>query len=99
MAPPQRIRWDRLSRIGLLVLLLGIAALYVGPALSFWDARGEAAERRAEVEQLQEENRRLRARRAQLRDPAALEREARRLGMVRPGERAFVVKGLPGGER
>jgi hypothetical protein len=31
-----------------------------------------------------------------LRDPRALEREARRLGMVRQGERAYVIEGLPG---
>ena len=30
-----------------------------------------------------------------LRDPGALEREARRLGMVRQGERPYVVQGLP----
>ena len=30
-----------------------------------------------------------------LRDPGALEREARSLGMVRQGERAYVIEGLP----
>ena len=35
--------------------------------------------------------RRLRA----LRDPGALEREARRLGMVRVGERSYVIENLP----
>jgi hypothetical protein len=29
--------------------------------------------------------------------PAALEREARRLGMVKAGERGYVVRGLPDG--
>lgn len=94
---PSRIRWDRLSRVALLAVLVGLLALYVGPARSFWTTRGEAAQKRAEVQQLQRENDRLRKRRNALRDPAALEREARRLGMVRPGERAYVVKGLPPG--
>ena len=35
---------------------------------------------------------RLKARRRELRDAAALEREARRLGMVKAGEKAFVVE-------
>ena len=31
----------------------------------------------------------------QLRDPGALEQEARKLGMVRQGERAYVIEDLP----
>ena len=91
------IRWDRVSRVALLVVLLGILALYVGPARSYWSTVREAKHRRAEVAQLKRENTRLRAKRAALRSASALEREARRLGMVRPGERAYVVKHLPKG--
>jgi cell division protein FtsB len=91
------IRWDRISRVALLVVLLGILALYVGPARSYWSTVQEAKHRRAEVASLKRANDRLRARRDALRNPASLEREARRLGMVRPGERAYVVKHLPKG--
>jgi cell division protein FtsB len=91
------IRWDRVSRVALLIVLLGILALYVGPARSYWSTVQEAKHRRAEVAALKRVNDRLRARRAALRNPAALEREARRLGMVRPGERPYVVKHLPKG--
>ena len=59
--------------------------------------RHQAAGARADVQRLERENKRLRARRTALRDPVALEREARRLGMVRPGEKPFVVSGLPKG--
>ena len=31
----------------------------------------------------------------ELRDPQAVEREARRLGMVRQGERAYVIENAP----
>jgi cell division protein FtsB len=93
----QRIRWDRISRMAILVVLVGVAALYVGPLASFWSARGEATTRRAQVEQLRKENRELRGKRAALVSGAALEVEARRLGMVRPGERPFVVENLPKG--
>ncbi len=94
---PSGIRWDRISRVGLLVVLVAIVGLYVGPARSYFATRGQAADKRAAVQQLERENARLKARAAALKDPAALEREARRLGMVRPGERAYVVKGLPRG--
>jgi cell division protein FtsB len=89
------IRWDRVGRIALLVVLVGIIGLYVGPARSYLGARQEAGQRSAAVAELKRENARLRARRAALRDPQALEREARRLGMVRPGERPYVIEHLP----
>jgi cell division protein FtsB len=91
------IRWDRVSRVALLIVLLGILALYIGPARSYWSTVQEAKHRRAEVAQLKRENAKLRAKRAALRSEASLEREARRLGMVRAGERPYVVKHLPKG--
>ena len=90
------IRWDRVGRVALLVVLFGVVALYIGPSVSFLQTWREAKARRGEVQQLQAENRRLRARRAALKDPRTLEREARRLGLVKPGERPFIVKNLPG---
>jgi cell division protein FtsB len=90
------IRWDRVGRVALLVVLLGVVALYIGPSISFFHTWREAKARRAEVQQLQAQNKRLRARRAALKDPRTLEREARRLGLVKPGERPFIVKNLPG---
>jgi cell division protein FtsB len=83
--------------VALLVVLLGILALYIGPARSYWSTLQEAKHRRAEVSALRRENARLRARRAALRNPSALERQARKLGMVRPGERSYVLKHLPKG--
>jgi cell division protein FtsB len=91
------IRWDRVSRVALLVVLLGMLFLYIGPARSYWSTVQEAKHRRADVARLKHENAKLRARRDALRNPGVLEREARRLGMVRPGERAYVVKHLPKG--
>jgi hypothetical protein len=37
----------------------------------------------------------LRKESRRLQNPQQVELEARRLGMARPGERAFVVRGLP----
>jgi cell division protein FtsB len=90
-----RIRWDRLSRVALLAVLVGVLALYVNPLRSYWSTLQESKARGAEAAALERENKRLTARKNELRDPRALEREARRLGMVRPGEKAFIVEGLP----
>ena len=91
------IRWDRVSRVALLVVLLVLVYLYAGPARSYWDTVSQAKQRRAEVATLKRENARLRARRDSLRSPSALEREARRLGMVKAGERPYVISNLPKG--
>jgi cell division protein FtsB len=90
-----RIRWDRLGRWALVVVLGFVLYLYVGPAATWVSTYHEAARKRADVAALKVENRQLRERRQELRDPAALEREARRLGMVKAGEKSYVVEGLP----
>ena len=92
---PSTVRWDRLGRVALLVVLFGVLLLYIGPARSYVQTWRESKAKAAELQRLQRENRALRARRDELRQPAALMREARRLGMVRQGERGFVVRGLP----
>ena len=89
------IRWDRVGRLMVLGLFAFVAILYVHPLLSIWSTRGEAAQRRADVVRLQAEHDRLARRVKALRSPGALEREARRLGMVRPGERSYVIENLP----
>jgi cell division protein FtsB len=91
------IRWDRVGRVALLVVLCGVVALYVGPSISFVQTWGQARVHRDEVRQLRHENQRLKARRAALLSRSTLEREARRLGLVKPGERPYVVQDLPGG--
>lgn len=89
------IRWDRLGRHALRLVFVGVVLLYVHPLLSIWSTRQDAQKRRAEVVRLADEQRVLRQRITALRGDKALEREARRLGMVRPGERAYVITGLP----
>jgi cell division protein FtsB len=90
-----RIRWDRLGRWALIAVFAFVIYLYVGPAATWISTYQEAKKKRAEVAALKAENRRLRERRRELRDPASLEREARRLGMVKAGEKSYVIEGLP----
>lgn len=91
------IRWDRVGRMVLLVVLLGITSLYIGPLQSYWSTRQQSVAKHHEVQQLRRENVRLKERRAALRTRGTLEKEARKLGMVRPGERPYSVGGLPKG--
>lgn len=96
-SPAGRVRWDRLGRVALLVVLLGVVLLYVGPARSWFSTWGTSKAKHAQVEQLRAEHARLEHAVHALHQPATLMRRAREMGMVKPGERAYVVRGLPGG--
>ena len=92
-ARPRRRR-TRLTARGtiLLVVVLGICFLSIPPARMFFEQRAELAELEREAAGLAAQNERLSDRAERLRDEAYLERLARQcLGMVRPGEVAFVV--------
>ena len=65
---------------------------YVPPLRAYRDARQEVESRRAEVAALKRKRRELAHRLAYARTDAFIEREARKLGLVRPGERLFIVK-------
>jgi cell division protein FtsB len=90
-----RIRWDRVGRWALICVFALIVYLYIGPARTWWATYGEAKRQRTAVAQLKAENQRLRAAKRDLQGADALEREARELGMVRAGEKAYVIEGLP----
>jgi cell division protein FtsB len=89
------IRWDRLGRVALLGTLLVILFSYASPARQWIKQSGTAGRQAQELSELNRENRGLKQRLRALRDPGALEREARRLGMVRAGERSYVIENLP----
>jgi len=86
------IRWDRLSRVALLVLLGAILLMYVSPAKHWWESSRTASAQNAELQHLEAENKRLQERSALLQDPDTLELEARKLGMTRSDERAYVIE-------
>jgi hypothetical protein len=91
------IRWDRVARVSLLLALLLVLLSYVGPAAKYWEAWHLNRKTRADVQSLRDDNARLRERARVLQRPQRIELEARRLGMARPGERVYVVRGLPDG--
>jgi cell division protein FtsB len=78
------------------VATLGAAVyLYYRPLASYVETRGDLVARRAEVEALRAARAQLEARLARSTSLDSIEREARRIGYVKPGERLFVVKGIP----
>jgi cell division protein FtsB len=72
-----------------------IVLSYASPARKWIKQSGTASHQAQELDELKEEKRKLDRRLRALRDPGALEREARRLGMVRVGERSYVIENLP----
>jgi cell division protein FtsB len=92
--PPARIRWDRLGRYALLAVLCAVLLAYISP-ISHWLRQSETAKHEeAQLAELQEENAELKNRIEDLKRPLALEREARKLGMIKEGERAYVIENL-----
>jgi cell division protein FtsB len=89
------IRWDRVARFSLLVVLVLILASYIGPAASYIKAFNFSNQTKSELTKLQEQNKALHKRYKQLHQPKQIELEARRIGMAKPGEKVYVVKGLP----
>jgi cell division protein FtsB len=76
----------------LAVVSLILLTLAVAPLRALVDGRNALSQLERQAEDLERQNTRLEARIEQLNDPTYLERLAREcLGMVRPGETAFVM--------
>ncbi len=71
-----------------------VALLYYRPLKSYLEMRSALESRVAEVRSLRTERRELARRLEDADTPEALARRARRLGLVKPGERLFIVKGI-----
>jgi cell division protein FtsB len=91
---PSRIRWDRVGRIALVLVLFGVMVSYLNPLVGLLQAWQGSKASSQELAQLKLERSQLTSQLHEVSSPATLEREARKLGMVRPGEHAYVVHGL-----
>jgi cell division protein FtsB len=92
-----RIRTTRrLVAVGAALLL---AFFYYRPLQSYFGTRHELEQRSAEVRALEAQHHALEHRLATSGTTPALIREARRLGLIRPGERLFIVKGIAAWDR
>jgi cell division protein FtsB len=91
---PSRIRWDRVGRVALVLVLFGVMVSYLNPMVNLLQAWQGSKASEHQLAQLKEERVALTRELREVSSPATLEREARKLGMVRPGEHAYVVHGL-----
>jgi hypothetical protein len=88
-----------MGRLWLVALAGVVAFLYYRPIATWLETRAELEQRTAEVRGLRAEKARLTTRLERATSLEALGREARCLGYVKPGERLFIVKGIPGSQR
>jgi septum formation initiator len=77
-----------------LVVALLVGFLYYRPLSSYLETKRELEYRADEVRQLEEDRGALARRLAGAEGPASVERQGRRLGLVRPGEQLFIVTGV-----
>lgn len=89
-----RVDWERLGRRVLVLVLFAVLASYLNPVINLIDDWRDSRTEQERFADLQHENARLVDRADALADPDTAEREARRQGMVAPGERAYVIRGL-----
>ena len=76
-----------------------VGLLYYRPLHTYVDTRQTLVERSRQVQTLHAEKRQLERKLADTASDSALVREARRLGLVKPGERLFIVKGIAAWQR
>jgi cell division protein FtsB len=82
------LRWAAVATLAV------VALLYYRPVRSYLETRSSVMERQAEVRELREKRDRLARRLEDAETPEALARRARKLGLVKPGEQLFIVKGI-----
>jgi cell division protein FtsB len=84
-----------LGRVVLVIVLFAVMASYLNPVIGFVHAWQDSKSSKQQLLDLQRENAELHREATADSTDAVIVREARRLGMVRTGERAFVVRNLP----
>lgn len=84
-----------MGRLALLAVLVVLVYLYVSAGASLFGAWRASRQDAARVVALRHENAALKSERAALKLGYETEAAARKLGLGRPGEKYFVVRGLP----
>lgn len=91
-----RVRWDRVGRIALTLVLAAVLYSYLNPAIDFVKTYTATTAAKAEFHEKLRENKRLHKRIQTADEPAVISRRARAQGMVAEGETPIVVTGLGG---
>jgi len=91
---PSRIKWDRVGRVALTLVLFAVLYSYLNPAINFVKTYTATSEAKAQLHDLLKENRKLHDSVQSSDDPIVISRRARSLGLVAEGERPVKVSGL-----
>lgn len=94
---PSRIKWDRVGRVALTLVLFAVLYSYLGPSINFVQTYTGTSAAKAKLHELLKENRQLHDRIQSSEDPLVIQREARAQGMVAEGETPVVIRGNLGG--
>jgi hypothetical protein len=89
-----RIKWDRVGRIALVLVLFAVAYSYLNPAIDLFKTHQATSAAKVEFHELLRENKQLHRAVQSADEPAVVERTARRQGLIEEGERPFVLHGL-----
>jgi hypothetical protein len=92
-----RIKWDRVGRVALTVVLVAVLYSYLGPSINFVKTYTGTTAAKAKLHTLLKEDRRLHNRIQSADDPLVVDHEARAQGMVAEGETPVVIRGNLGG--
>jgi cell division protein FtsB len=89
--PRSKVGWDRKFRTVMVLVFCLVGWIGIKAGLSMYSAQQQASSEGAILQSLKLQNRELRARERALTQNATIVRDARHLGMVMTGERAYVV--------
>ena len=90
-----RIRWDRLGRVAMLLVLVALVFLYLSAGAHMLSSWKQSRHDHATVAAMEREHLTLLRQHNLLSSQSNLEIQARQLDMMRPGERPYVVSHLP----
>jgi cell division protein FtsB len=79
----------------MLCVMVALVYLYLSAGIRLLSSWREAKRDSAQVSVLEHQDQALRREHTTLASPSTVQEEARRLGMIHPGEQAYSVSGLP----
>jgi cell division protein FtsB len=89
------VRWDRVGRVAMLCVLVALVYLYVSAGVHVLSTWRQAGHDSAAVAAMEREHTQLVHQHEILSRQETLEVEARKLGLIKPGEQPYLVTGLP----
>lgn len=89
-----RIKWDRIGRIALTVVLAAVLYSYLNPAIDFVKTYTATTAAKEKLHTLLHENKHLHRSVQSADNPIVVDRKARAMGMVAEGETPVVIRGL-----